>query len=565
MGDGLKLQLNKYYPPDPSLIGDALPAGESYVLPGQAQPDPSLMPASAVPAAPQAASGMITMPQPQAAAPADPAAQRSAAIAGALEHFYQPTVPDPADARILSTIPYQDPIRSQRLDQAYGVGGITNQQSSSSTRMDPAAMKAAESAGRHSAAQGKAMIDAGRLAASNADQLANEQAVQAQKLEAQARADFDAIQSRQAKVDEAINAQQKDVDTFLKSQKEVDPSRLMRGGRGIMAAIAAGIGGFGAGLTHTDNSAMQIINHAIDRDWQAQKDVVNANREKIEQSGKLVQQLRQSLGDDQSVKLAHGAAMRQAFADRMQGMALRFKGTEAEANSLGLAEQLQVDADRFRAELAARQTVTVGNSTSTNVVPMAKTNPNMDALTAFEAQTEKEHNIAKNRFQAPTEADNSQKVKALETATQAASILRPLQDLRTSLKNATLPGLDVGLGKQAELRNQAFNIAQEAFGRLQSGGAITSDEDKRFAKMFAGGPTAITSDMMDMLVRKYQTWMATKVRTELNTVHPAYKDQAWQQVKSGVGDDRLFNQLYTGKFEDAGDELKSLGATPRTK
>lgn len=68
---------------------------------------------------------------------------------------------------------------------------------------------------------------------------------------------------------------QKDLDKA--SSAEVDPNRIWRGkpGAQISAAIAAGLGAFGASLSHTPNFALDMINRQIDRDVEAQHNAIN--------------------------------------------------------------------------------------------------------------------------------------------------------------------------------------------------------------------------------------------------------------------------------------------------
>lgn len=61
------------------------------------------------------------------------------------------------------------------------------------------------------------------------------------------------------------------------SKREVDQYRMYRGNTGaaIGAALAAGLGAFGASISHTPNFALDFITKSIDRDVEAQRDEIN--------------------------------------------------------------------------------------------------------------------------------------------------------------------------------------------------------------------------------------------------------------------------------------------------
>ena len=61
--------------------------------------------------------------------------------------------------------------------------------------------------------------------------------------------------------------------------QDIDPNRIMRGGRGVMFGIAAALGAFGAALTRTPNSVAQSIEAALDRDLEAQKSGARGKQE----------------------------------------------------------------------------------------------------------------------------------------------------------------------------------------------------------------------------------------------------------------------------------------------
>lgn len=74
-----------------------------------------------------------------------------------------------------------------------------------------------------------------------------------------------ALSDAQKRVADATNA-------YMSAQ--LDPNRLTRGGRGILAAISTAIGAYASTITGGPNTAKQIIDDAIKRDIDAQKEEI---------------------------------------------------------------------------------------------------------------------------------------------------------------------------------------------------------------------------------------------------------------------------------------------------
>lgn len=520
------------------------------------------IPAPTIPA-PMPANVGVSTPAPAPAAGAK-AALRKDQIGGALGKAFVTGQPlDTADARVLATTPYVDPTKKNPYGMMAVFGGQTVGNSVGSTRLTPEAKKAAARAEAKSADAATTTQAQGEVVQKNAATMAAEQTVQAEQLQANAAADLAKQTAIQERVTGAMDQQQKDTDEYLRAVKDIDPNRMMKGGRGVMAAIAAGLGAFGAALTHTENSAMRIIEGAISRDYDAQKAAADSKRYKAESTGKLVQSLRQSLSDEQSVQLAHRSATMQAMALKLDGMATAAKGTEAAANYMTMSQQLQAGAAQAHAELLARENVHATTSTQTQIVPISEAQLATNALDAAVHQAESKKKIADAEGQSPKSADEEKRVKSVDDAVASLRILKPLQEYRKSIKDAALAGTDMGLGNAAADREQMLLLANEAFARMQSGGAMTEDEVKNFRKEMVGGSTSVMSSTLDRLVKRYQNWVVGDVKSRVNSTHKALRDQTWEEVQSGIGDDDLYRQIRAGKLDDAEASAAANGGTRR--
>lgn len=197
-------------------------------------------------------------------------------------------------------------------------------------------------------------------------QVAATQALAAQRAaDAQARADMIAQQVADQNVRNAANreteqarqAAMRQADTNYQSaiasfQKQaVDPAKWYhdRGTAGtILAAIAMGMGAFAKTLTGGENTALSVIQSAIQDDIESQRINIANAREGVVLKGNLLSEMRARFGDERSAELATEAALTRQAANQaaqleaaaqaagapiegdLASQALRQRGTEAE-------------------------------------------------------------------------------------------------------------------------------------------------------------------------------------------------------------------------------------------
>ena len=387
--------------------------------------------------------------------PAAPPATRIDALTSALNNTYNGVAPMTSqDAQIAGSMPYVNPLRPQ--GNVLAVGGVTNSSSTGGTYLTADAKAAAARAEEQSGKAADSVVTEGQLAFKQAQELAAQKEHQARQLQEKAAQDLakqDAIQKR---VSGAMEQQQKDTDEYLKAQKDIDPNRMMKGGRGVLAAIASAMGAFGAAMTHSPNFAMQIIENSIQRDYQAQKDVVDSKRYKSEASGRLVQQLRSTLSDEQSVQLAHNAALKDAFAQKIEALGTKMKGTEAEQHALTVTQQLRAGAAQARAELEARAQIHAQKTVSTQIVPVAKISPYDNLLSITEDREKKRASIAKSRGENPEGEARTSQEKVVAAAEADIGIIRNLNEYRKLVKGDLFGGMNAGMSQRAAEMQQSL-------------------------------------------------------------------------------------------------------------
>lgn len=525
----------------------------------EAQPGWKSVPEPTVPVTPGTIPPNVGAPT---AAPAAAAPSRADALTSALNNTWNGAAPmSTADAQIAGNTPFVDPLRGP--GQMYAVGGVTQSQSTGSTKLSPEAKAAARRAEAESGNTAAAKIAEGQLIMQDAQALSDQKIEQAAQLQQKASEDLAKLDAIRQRVDKKMLQQEKDTNEYLKAVGSIDPNRMMKGGRGVLAAIASGLGAYGAILGHSENFAMKLIENAIQRDYQAQKDAADSKRYKSEATGRLVQQLRQNLGDEQSIQLAHNAAVKTAMAEKLEGMATKMKGTEAAANMVTTASQLRAAAAQTTAELLGREQVHASTSTQTQIVPFSKTSAVNSVLAETAQNEELRKKISDARGETPVGTNVDAQEKAIASVTADVGILRNLKDYRELLKGDIAGGINVGLSQRAAEMQQSLLLALEDYGREQSGGAITKEEIENFEKEVAGGNLTLTSTAVDKLVKRYQNHLANKSTTAINSLHPKLVEPSWKRVESAIGDPDLFRQIRNRKFDDVNEKAAQYNGSVR--
>jgi len=132
------------------------------------------------------------------------------------------------------------------------------------------------------------------------------------------------------------------------SSQEVDPDRLYEekgvGGR-IASALAVGLGAIGSAMTGGPNIALQIVQDAIDRDIEAQRENIGRGERDVERQRGAIAMMRDEFGDAEQREAAARAAL-WTDAERRVAAASQYAQGEAEQAN---AQQMLAGIQRQRA------------------------------------------------------------------------------------------------------------------------------------------------------------------------------------------------------------------------
>lgn len=231
-----------------------------------------------------------------------------------------------------------------------GGGGISAQRAASMAGL-PGAQQELDAA---NAARIKHVSEAGDKSQDNYTQMGVDAALAKTKLE-MVDDDYQAqLNERQARMEEQSKLQNKLQAEHAQMAANVDPNRLVKDKR-MVFGLAAAFGAFGAGLNHTANFALDSINAAVDRDFEAQKGMVAAKKDQMSYAQQVYDNYRAQYGDTLVAKKYARADVMEALSTTIMSRTYANQGDQAQATATDLQDQLQAAAAQARADAAALQ------------------------------------------------------------------------------------------------------------------------------------------------------------------------------------------------------------------
>lgn len=345
------------------------------------------------------------------------------------------------------------------------------------------------------------------------------------------------LQRRQTEVDKASR-------DYVKAAGSIDPNRFMSGGRGVMAAIAIGIGASGAALAKTENFAQKIIDHAIDRDLSAQQMAVAAKKDALTQTQQAFQNYRSIYQDDAAARAAVRADAREVFATKVEALGAKMKGTEQQTNILNMRDQLLLSNNELRQQQAERAAGRVQQSTTVqSLAPSAGLGGGdaMERMAKYAANAKAYNELNKSG------PDNSDKELYNASAKAAAPWLAVLQESERLKKLA-------GQTNWAERKNpfdaeggkfrNADIALQASFLQAITGAAFSPEQKKQAEALVHEG--AVTSEQYQHKIQAMQSFLVNQVQSHTTAMHPQLQQQYLNRLRAGKVDPALIDAISNG-------------------
>lgn len=309
------------------------------------------------------------------------------------------------------------------------------------------------------------------------------------------------IQSRKkVYFDEEMSKYAADRDA-LKSAKP-DPDHLWkeRGtGNKILAAIAVGLGAFGSAINGGPNAALDIVQSAIDRDIQAQKDAIANKREDLADRRTMLGMNMERFGDEEAAVLATRAHGIEAAMAQLDVKTAALAGTEAEKRGLVIRAGMEKTLQGVMADLEDR----LSQRAMQRAELESKFGPGVDPKTVIPGVGV---------------ANSPEAAKEVQDATtardQIVQNLALLKDLRKEY------GME---NRWSAVNGRAMQILQDvkgAYNQLKRFGALDKGTDAALERIFQnpltfwfkGNADSAMDTAGDLVNRGYETTLAPRLR-----------------------------------------------------
>jgi hypothetical protein len=154
----------------------------------------------------------------------------------------------------------------------------------------------------------------------------------------------------------ADHATSMEQDRLEMAKAQPDYNRVFRGRPvlGALAAVAQGLGAAGAALTHTPNTAAQILSDFVDRDVEQQKAAYQQKKESLQAKNSIFAEKMQSLGDPNAAEAAAKAHELMAMSLLAQREAAKSGSAELQARATTIAGLLDQGSAQHQAAMEQR-------------------------------------------------------------------------------------------------------------------------------------------------------------------------------------------------------------------
>lgn len=150
--------------------------------------------------------------------------------------------------------------------------------------------------------------------------------------------------NRQEQLKQIQTTLQQKMDDY--ANMSIDPNKanvFVNGSTGqkIGAGIALALGGIGSGLSGQPNLALQVINTAIDRDIDAQKNNIQKAGNAVTMQSNVYHDMLQTFGDERAAEAATKATLLQTAQIQLQQYTEQYKAPQLQANAAAMGAELE--------------------------------------------------------------------------------------------------------------------------------------------------------------------------------------------------------------------------------
>ncbi len=422
-----------------------------------------------------------------------------------------------------------------------------------------------------------------------AEQL-NQWAAAQQKMAVQAQRAQEAQQKRLEQIDRDMQLQMHD---YEKMAKNMDPSRLISGPKSWLAALALGLGAFGATLGHTQNFAQQVIDQALNRDMESQRMALAAKKDQLSLTQQIYQNERTRFSSDQAAREATRAAMYQVFSTQQASRAEAFRGTESENAMQQSALNFASEAQKAKTQALMTENKTISQSTSiaqtqgqeqssTAGFQSSRSQANTTSNTSGTSWTRQptgagmidtvgtvgqiaeDAKKAKDAFKGltPSKADEGAFGRAQTKLTELLDLQAASQELRRLNESTNFLSRATHLTDLSEEQRAALISVLEKDIRATTGAAASPEQLKRQAEKFLSNK--YSSEGLNAALNQTMRLGRFAMGAQLAPLHPQFKEELLDRLRQSGFSDRDLQEIRTRVANPSETDIGTrFGLTPR--
>lgn len=318
------------------------------------------------------------------------------------------------------------------------------------------------------------------------------------------------------KIEELNQKRSQEVETYLRNmdveQKKledmakINPNKYWEEkstGSKIAASIGIALGAIGSALTGGENQALKIINNAIDRDIDAQKNNFNMARGKLTDKQNAFQLAMREFGDQNTALMAAKSSALGVADLKLKEIAAKSQSEEAKAKAQFLSGQIMEERGKLNAAIASSLQKSVASRQATMGEGVE------DPSLLPEEQQKKVVKMPNGLYKPAISADGAKAVN--ETVVAAENIKATMRNMEKIFDPALPYTEKAALAKtyQSDLFMQLKELAKLG---------VISESDRQLVEPLIADPTSFRQD----IARARMNALYSKVKSNVDSVYKTY-------------------------------------------
>ena len=297
----------------------------------------------------------------------------------------------------------------------------------------------------------------------------------------------------------------------LEDEAKINPNKYWEEkstGSKIAATIGLALGAIGSAISGGENQALKILNNAIERDVDAQKNNYNMSRNKLTDKQNAFQLAMKEFGDQNTALLASKSSALGVAELKLKEIAAKSQSEEAKGKAQFLSGQIMEERGKLNAAISA--------SLQKNVAArQASMGQGVEDPSVLPEEQQKKVVKMPNGLYKP--AISEQGAKVVNEQSIAASSIR---NIISQLKKLSDPAIPLST-RAAQI--DGLKAEYTALKKNEMGLGVMSDSDRELVEATIGNPGSLMSDRAKAMLDQAEKNVDFRLQRTFETYVPNYK------------------------------------------